>query len=135
LSLRLPPRNAIDPGASASINGPLLNPAERVDLRSAMSRHVGVLRTPHGLRSALGQLAALGEATTTEVTGSRRAWEATNMLTVAGAVVTAARTRTESRGCHRRTDWTEPREIWLTHLTLSIDPNGDLVVDGVPEGA
>ncbi len=135
LSLELPPRIPIGDGATESIDGPLLNPADRIELRSAMSRHVGVLRTPHGLRSALGQLAALGEATTTEVTGSRRAWEATNMLTVAGAVVNAAGTRTESRGCHRRTDWTEPREIWQTHLTISLDRNGEIVVDGIPEGA
>ncbi len=135
LTAAVPERVAIEPDAVKSVNGPLLNPAERVDLRSAMSRHVGVLRTPQGLRSALGQLAALGEATTTAVTGSRRAWEATNMLTVASAVVAAARARTESRGCHRRTDWAEPREMWLTHLTISVDIHGELAVAGIPEGA
>ncbi len=135
LTADLPNRVTIDADAVKPVNGPLLNPAERVDLRSAMSRHVGVLRTPQGLRSALGQLAALGEATTTAVTGSRRAWEATNMLSVASAVVAAARARTESRGCHRRTDWTEPREIWRTHLTISVDIHGELAVDGIPEGA
>ncbi len=135
LTRELPDRAAIDANSVKPINGPLLNPAERVDLRSAMSRHVGVLRTPQGLRSALGQLAALGEATTTAVTGSRRAWEATNMLTVASSVVAAARARTESRGCHRRTDWAEPRDLWLTHLTISVDAQGDLAVDGIPEGA
>jgi succinate dehydrogenase/fumarate reductase flavoprotein subunit len=57
------------------------------------------------------------------------------MLTVASAVVAAARTRTESRGCHRRTDWTEPREIWRTHLTISVDIHGELAIDGTPEGA
>ena len=35
-----------------------------------------------------------------------RRWEATNLLTVAQAVVAAATARTESRGCHRRTDFT-----------------------------
>ena len=117
------------------MNGPLLNPAQRVDLRSTMSRHVGVLRSPQGLRAALGQLAGLGESTTTAVTGSRRAWEATNMLTVATVMIAAARARTESRGCHRRTDWPEPRDMWLTHLTAHVDLHGDIALDGIPEGA
>lgn len=135
LAASLPPAVAVEHEAVKSVNGPLLNPAQRVELRSAMSRHVGVLRSPQGLRAALGQLAALGEATTLAVTGSRRAWEATNMLTVATAVVAAARARTESRGCHRRTDWPEPRDLWLTHLTVSVGVSGDLDVDGIPEGA
>ena len=98
-----------------------------------MSRHVGVLRSPQGLRSVAHLLDALVEATTLTVTGSRPAWEATNLLTVAAAVTAAARTRTESRGCHRRTDWTERRDIWLTHLDVRLDDTGDVSVSGVPE--
>ena len=135
LAAGLPDRRELDPTDIKSVNGPLLNPAQRVDLRSTMSRHVGVLRSPQGLRAALGQLAGLGESTTTAVTGSRRAWEATNMLTVATVMIAAARARTESRGCHRRTDWPEPRDMWLTHLTAHVDLHGDIALDGIPEGA
>jgi hypothetical protein len=66
---------------------------------------------------------------------SRRAsgrWEATNLLTVAGALTAAAQTRTESRGCHRRTDWTEQRDEWLTHLDVCLDYAGCIAVAGGP---
>ena len=36
---------------------------------------------------------------------TRAAFESTNLTTVARAMVAAAAARTESRGCHRRTDW------------------------------
>ena len=135
LADELPPVAQLPNGVDESVNGPLLNPAERVELRSAMSRHVGVLRSPDGLRSATGQLVALAQACTVDVTGSRNAWEATNLLIVASAVVAAASVRTESRGCHRRTDWTEPRDLWRTHLTVRLDADGRPSVTGAPEGA
>ncbi len=135
LVAELPPQAAPPAGASTSVDGVLLNPAERVELRSSMSRHVGVLRLPHGLRSVNGQLIALADGMTEQVTGSRRAWEATNLLTVASAVVSAATARTESRGCHRRTDWPAPRDVWRTHLTVRLDALGVPVVTGEPEGA
>ena len=66
-------------------------------------------------------------------TPGRRAWEATNMLTVAWAVASSAEERTESRGCHRRTDFVDPREIWLRHLTVRLDGAGAPRVHGAPE--
>jgi L-aspartate oxidase len=131
-SLPPPPTNAPEDPAAA-VNGPLINPAQRVDIRSGMSRNVGVLRNPRGLLSVRHLLDALVEATTVEVTGSRRAWEATNLLTVATAVAAAATARTESRGCHRRTDWTEPRDEWLTHLDVRLDATGRIAVSGGPQ--
>jgi L-aspartate oxidase len=117
---------------TGSVNGPLVNPALRIEVRSAMSRNVGVLRSPKGLASVGSELAALSDEASTEVTGSRPAWEATNMLTIARAVVAAARARTESRGCHRRTDFTEQRDVWLTHLSVMLDRDGAPVVTGTP---
>lgn len=102
------------------VNGPLMNPAWRVDLRSAMSSHVGVERDAAGLAVAAARLRALAVMSSEAVTGSRRAWEATNGLTVACAVVAAAAARTESRGCHRRSDWPEPRLAWVTHITVRL---------------
>ncbi len=135
LAAELPLPAELPGGAVASVDGLLLNPAQRVELRSAMSANVGVLRRPDGLRAAARQLAGLAEAMTVEVTGSRRAWESTNLLTVAAAVVAAATVRTESRGCHRRTDWVEPRDLWRAHLDVRLAADGTLVLGGIPDGA
>jgi len=115
------------------VEGPLLDPGRRAELRATMSRHVGVLRHADGLRTAADTLDAIGRTIATDVAPSRRAWEATNLLTVASAVVAAASARTESRGCHRRSDWPVPRDVWRTHLSVRFDERG-ITVGGVPEG-
>lgn len=115
-----------------SFDAPLRNPAQRIAIRSVMSSQVGVLRTPEGLEGAIQQLQALASTSSTGVAGSRAAWEATNLLTVGAAVTTAALTRTESRGCHRRTDYSEPRHAWLTHLDVRLTIDGGIAVTGVP---
>ena len=53
------------------------------------------------------------------------------MLTVATAVVAAALARTESRGCHRRSDWPEPRDEWRKHLGVLLNASG-IHLDGSP---
>jgi L-aspartate oxidase len=100
-----------------------------------MYRHVAVLRDAGSLATAAGALGAITRDLGSDVVPSRPAWEGTNVLTVASAVVAAATARTESRGCHRRTDHPESRGVWLTHLHVRIDPGGGLQVDGVPDGA
>jgi len=124
--------DSLDADTAGSPGARLLSPDSRVVLRSTMSRHVGVMRRPEGLEAASDALAELAATTSNDVTPSRRAFEATNLLTVAAAVVEAAKARTESRGCHRRTDFVEPRPIWLTHLTERLDTDGVPVVSGVP---
>ncbi len=69
-----------------------------------MSRHAGVVRNASGLAMATGALGALSRSMSADVAASRDSWEATNLLTIASAVVSAALARTESRGCHRRAD-------------------------------
>lgn len=115
-----------------SYDAPLRNPAQRVELRSVMSSHVGVMRTPWGLDGALRQLQVLASTASVGVTGSRAAWEATNLLTVAAAVTSAALARTESRGCHRRDDHPDPRPEWVAHLDVRLTIDGDLAVTGIP---
>ena len=112
----------------------LVSPDQRVVIRSTMSRHVGVLRRPEGLAAAAQALTLSVEAMS-GVDPHRSSWEATNLLTVAQAVVAAATARTESRGCHRRTDYTEPRDVWLCHLDERLDGAGRVDVTGVPPGA
>ena len=55
------------------------------------------------------------------------AWEATNLHTVASALVEGARMRAETRGCHWREDYPETSPAWRGHLVTS------LTEDGVPE--
>ena len=94
-------------------------------MQKAMSRDAG------GLRSAAGLDRCAAELTRLTANGTTRpglaAWEATNLLTVATAVVVAARTREESRGAHWRDDFGDRREEWLGHqlLELTRDPDGE----------
>jgi L-aspartate oxidase len=129
LAWELPDAVVADP-ADRPATG-LLSAADRVELRTTMSRHVVVMRRPEGLAAAAEALGALAGRVSAEVPPSLRSYEATNMLTVATALVAAATARTESRGCHRRSDYSEAREIWRTHLTIRLD-DGGVRVDGVP---
>ena len=128
LAWRLPER--VEPADDVPRAG-LMGASRRRTMRAAMSRHVGVLRSAAGLRSCMETLAALAAGVSDEVPASRRSWEATNMLTVATAVVAAALARTESRGCHRRSDWPEPRDEWRKHLGVLLNASG-IHLDGSP---
>jgi L-aspartate oxidase len=111
-------------------SGAVLDGAHRAEVRAAMSRYVGVVRDASSLSAAATVLESVagkvsrasgpcgsvegGEADT------RAAWEATSVLTVAAAVVAAATARVESRGCHRRSDFPEPRHDWQRHLDVAL---------------
>lgn len=73
----------------------------RGDLQRAMTRYAAVVRDDAGLRS-LGH--ALETATPRKL-NSRRDFEDVALTCTAGAVMTAALERTESRGCHHRADY------------------------------
>jgi len=103
----------------------------RAHVRVTMSKHVGVLRRPDGLQLTMDALAVVAEKIDAKTPASRRNFEATNILTVATAVAASALARTESRGCHRRTDTVEPRDIWLRHLQVSLR-NDQLIIDNLP---
>ncbi len=132
LAWELPDRVEPDVGADAAVVQPLLDPNRQREVRAVMSRHVGVTRDAASLAAAAGALGAIARDLPGEVQPSRRSWEATNQLMVASAVVAAARTRTESRGCHRRTDFPLADDAWVTHLDVSLDPVGSLEVVGGP---
>ncbi len=105
----------------SDVQGELIDSYHRKALRTAMSRYVGVLRTPEGLDKASSILGTLASNVSPTVVPTRKAFEATNMLTIALAVVEAAKTRTESRGCHRRTDIEEPLATWQRHLLCRVE--------------
>jgi L-aspartate oxidase len=98
-----------DPGAVFSADG-------RRDLQAAMSRGAGVLRSAASLRDAASTLAAA-----TDAKPNVASWEATNLYTVAAALVAAAARREETRGCHWREDFPDASDEWLGHLLVSLD--------------
>jgi nicotinate-nucleotide pyrophosphorylase (carboxylating) len=126
LAFHLPERVEAEP--LVAVDRLLVAADDRRAVRATMSRSVGVRRDAAGLAEAAAALAAV--AMSPEVQPSRESWEATNLLTVAASMVAAARSRTESRGCHRRIDHPEPREQWRTHLDVRFDQRGTPVVIG-----
>jgi L-aspartate oxidase len=130
LAEALPPAVA-GPADAPEPDGPLMDPGHRAALRTAMSRWVGVMRGAEGLAAAAEVLAGLA-GDRREIAPSRSAWEATNLLTVASAVVVAASVRPESRGCHRRSDHPSPREEWRRHVEMRLR---DGAVTPAPSGA
>ncbi len=119
----------VEPDAPHDAPGAVVDAAHRPEIRAAMSRHVGVVRDAESLDTAAAVLAAVARKTDAATPPSRASWEATNMLTVGTAVVAAAAARTESRGCHRRSDFPEPRDDWRRHLDVRIDAGGEPVVE------
>ena len=101
-----------DPSAPAAPGrgGPvgLVDPALLPELREAMSRHVGVRRDAAGLAEAAATLSALAARATGDVPPGVPAWQATNLFTVACALVRAAERRRETRGSHWRADHEQP---------------------------
>ncbi|MDP9428095.1 MAG: L-aspartate oxidase, partial [Actinomycetota bacterium] len=81
-----------------------------------------------GLAEASGRLAALAAGLDTDAAPGVAGWEATDLLTVAGAVATAAAAREETRGCHWREDHPETEEDWRVHLDVRLDEDGSLEV-------
>jgi L-aspartate oxidase len=98
-------------------------PAIRDDLQRAMTRGAGVLRSAATLDDAAKELTRLGEQ---RATPHYAAWEATNLLTVATALVASAGARRETRGCHWREDHPNAADEWRGHLLDGIDPAGAL---------
>jgi L-aspartate oxidase len=111
--------------APAPPSGVLLHESARSELQTLMSRDVGVLRDAKGLHAATDGLAALAERDG-GVAGTE-AWETTNLLTVAAALVQAASLREETRGAHWRDDFPERDDAhWRGHLDTVLAPDGAL---------
>lgn len=86
------------------------------ELRSLMDTQVGPIRSGQGLQNALETISELQKRLATIRVGSsqelRDALELRNMLCVSQVIASSALTRTESRGVHYRTDYTEERHEW-----------------------
>lgn len=111
----------------------LLDPSVRGDIQRIMTERCGVLRGAAGLEAAERELLALSARTTGEP--CVEAWEATNLHSVALAIVVAARRRTETRGSHWREDHPADDPGWLGHLVTAVEGDGRLTTVYEPLGA
>jgi L-aspartate oxidase len=73
----------------------------RPDLQRAMTRYASVVRDGDGLQRLAKEL----DTATPRVIKSRKDFEDVALTITAGAVAAAALARTESRGCHHRSDY------------------------------
>ena len=98
-------------------------------VQQAMTRGAGVLRSA----STLGEtVATLDEVGATRSRPKTDTWEATNLVTVASALVAAAFRREETRGCHWREDFPDARPEWLGHLVAEIGTDGRIEEEWQP---
>jgi L-aspartate oxidase len=88
-----------------------------------MTRGAGVLRSADSLAATAKELTRLGEQ---RGVPHNAAWEATNLLTVAAALVASAAERRETRGCHWREDHPNAEDEWRGHLLDAINSTGGL---------
>ncbi len=93
---------------------PAADPAGRLELQATMSSSAGIGRDLPGLLAAQSAIASLGDdpAGLRRATPDRPAVETANLALAAGALLAAAEVRTESRGCHVRTDHPNRSAEW-----------------------
>jgi L-aspartate oxidase len=121
LARTLPPQ--ADPVPASDAPQWTVSPAVRTSLQQAMTRGAGVLRSAGSLAATAESLRELAG---TRASGYPEAWEATNLVTVAAALVAAAAGRSETRGCHWREDFAAADDAWRGHLVATIEPDGTL---------
>jgi L-aspartate oxidase len=121
-----------DPADVASEGGATLWGMARASVATTMSRHVAVRRTADGLAEAAE---ALSEHRAGQHLAGRAGWEATNVATVAAALLAAATLREESRGCHWREDHPDTVSINEQRIvsTLASDGNINLRIAGLED--
>ncbi|QDT36772.1 L-aspartate oxidase [Stratiformator vulcanicus] len=90
----------------------------RNSLMSLMWRHVGISRNAEGLEDARVQVDFWDRYISSREFQKPRGWELQNMLLVARLMIASAMARQESRGVHFRSDFPEPREDQLDHVSL-----------------
>jgi L-aspartate oxidase len=100
--------------------------ADRDVLQRSMSAHAGIGRDAAGLASA----SAVAQATTRRPLRTARDAEDAALALDAAAVLAAATARTESRGCHLRTDHPRTAARWRRSIAVVLDDTGAPVPAG-----
>ncbi|GAA2781943.1 L-aspartate oxidase [Saccharopolyspora taberi] len=105
-------------GASAAV-------VDRDLLQRTMSRAAGIRREAEALSEAATMLDRAGAVRPLD---SRQAVEDSSLALTAQALLLAAQTRNESRGCHRRTDYPDTDDArWRRSIALRLDVSGWLI--------
>lgn len=110
------------PGTPRS-SGVLRSRADRCFLQQAMSVHAGLGRDAEGLAAAS---AVAGETARVALRTVADAEDAALTL-AAAALLAAATARTESRGCHLRTDHPASAALWRRSIPVTLDETGSPV--------
>ncbi len=130
-------RDLLAPFAASGGESPF---AIQADLQETMQERVGIYRDETGMRTALQQIDALKQrARRVRAEGPREynpGWHAASdlhsMLTVAETVTRAALERTETRGGHSRTDFTQTDAAWGKVNVIVRKRNGEIQLDRAP---
>ncbi|MGH8921291.1 MAG: L-aspartate oxidase, partial [Actinomycetes bacterium] len=94
--------------------------ADRDAVQQSMSAHAGIGRDATGLAAASSVVAA----TTRRWLQTPRETEDAGLTLAAAAVLAAATARTESRGCHLRTDHPRAVSRWRRSIAVVLDHSG-----------
>ena len=109
-------------GAACLVPSPAVPLAPRAVVQRAMTGAAGIGRDAAGLAAASDAVEA---ATATGVPVDRAGVEDAALTLLAQVALAAAGTRTESRGCHVRTDFPERDDVWQrASLVVALDEAG-----------
>jgi L-aspartate oxidase len=87
----------------------------RSSLRSAMWKNVGIERTAPKLSGVIEMIDFWARYTLDKIFDEPAGWETQNLLLVGAVVARSAAWREESRGCHFRSDFPQPRGEFAVH--------------------
>ncbi|HET9139466.1 L-aspartate oxidase, partial [Actinophytocola sp.] len=110
-----------DPRHAERAAAPVAGVAERDLLQRAMSRFAGIGRDAEGLAvvASVLDVSAVDRPLT-----SRELVEDAALTLTARALIASAAKRTESRGCHVRTDYPAADPAWARSLSVRLTPSG-----------
>jgi L-aspartate oxidase len=113
---------AARPVPAVAVTAPVFGVADRHVVQHAMTAGAGIGRDAAGLAAASDAVEAATGAGTAD---DRAAVEDAALTLLAAAVLAAAGTRTESRGCHVRTDHPDRDDTWQrASLVVRLDDTG-----------